>query len=89
MRACAKRIRIDTPQRADDIASNCSSRQLVLVSQTDCLCATMDSLANYASDGDNSNNSDDAKVSSREERAECVPDGPDALSFVTARDASE
>jgi len=29
--------------------------------------AIMDSLANYASDGDNSNNSDDVKVSERED----------------------
>lgn len=39
-----------------------------------CLYAIMDSLANYASDGDNSNNSDDVKVSNREDICRMVGD---------------
>lgn len=40
----------------------------------------MDSLANYASDGDNSNNSDDAKVSNRNERLKRISDRLDVFS---------
>lgn len=39
-----------------------------------CLYAIMDSLANYASDGDNSNNSDDVKVRNREDTHRMVED---------------
>lgn len=57
----------------------------MIVSQIGCSYVTMDSLANYASDGDNSNNSDDAKVSNRGGQAKnAVLTVPYSLSIVIA-----